>query len=140
MTSICKIDIIEKEVQNYFSHIITQPSWPFNLQPLFWKGVEKWFEKPGLRNLVWEIWFKKSGSRKMVLQTWIFLWEKWLTRKKTHIFSGWRKVVLQTRIFFSGSRKVVDQKKKIRLWRTLYLEPLFYTFLEKWWQIKWLSD
>ena len=43
---------------------------PFNLQPLFQKGVEKWFQK--------------SGLRKMVLQTWIF---------------------------FSGSRKLVDQKK-----------------------------
>ena len=37
--------------------------------------------------------------------------------------------------FFSGSRKVVDQKKKSE-----FKEPLFYTFLEKWLQIKWLLD
>jgi len=58
----------------------------FNLQPLFQKSVEKWFEKSGSRNLVGE---------------------KWLTRKKggfipkIHLFSDWR--------------KVVDQKKKIRV-------------------------
>ena len=36
---------------------------PFNLQPLFQKGVEKWFEKSGLRNLVQEKWLtrKKGG-------------------------------------------------------------------------------
>ena len=34
---------------------------------------------------------------------------------------------------------MVDQKKKIRVWRTTFLEPLFYTFLEKWLQIKWLN-
>ena len=44
---------------------------------------------------------------------------------------------MQTRIFFPGSRKVVDQKKKIRVCRTTFVEPLFYTFLEKWLQIKW---
>ena len=43
---------------------------PFNLQPLFQKGVEKWFEKSGLK-------------------------------KKKFFKLG----------FFSGSRKVVDQKK-----------------------------
>ena len=45
------------------------------------------------RKVVQEIWFEKSGSRKMVLQT---------------------------RIFFSGSRKVVDQKN-----RSDFEEPLF---------------
>ena len=35
---------------------------------------------------------------------------------------------------FSGSRKVVDQKKKSE-----FAEPLFYTFLEKWLQNKWSS-
>jgi hypothetical protein len=34
--------------------------------------------------------------------------------------------------FFSGLRKVVDQKKKSE-----FAEPLFYTFIEKWLQIKW---
>ena len=37
----------------------------------------------------------------------------------------------------SGSRKVVDQKKKIWVCRTTFLKPLFYTFLEKWLQNKW---
>ena len=58
----------------------------------------------------------------------------------------------------SGSRKVVDQKKKVflyhkstfflvgekwlarkKIWacRTTFLEPLFYTFLENWLQNKW---
>ena len=35
---------------------------PFNLQPLFQKGVEKWFKKSGLRNLAQEIWLEKNGS------------------------------------------------------------------------------
>ena len=76
--------------------------------------------KSGWRNLVREIWFKKSGSRKVVDQKkrWFysinppFLWfEK----------SGW-------------------PEKKIRVCRTTFLEPLFYTFLEKWLQIKWLIE
>ena len=67
-------------------------------------------------------------------------------------------MVLQTWIFFSGSIKLVDQKKrwiytinpyffrleksvwpekKIRVWRTTFLEPLFYTFLETRLQNKW---
>ena len=29
-------------------------------------------------------------------------------------------------------------RKKIRVCRTTFLEPLFYTFLEKWLQIEWL--
>ena len=36
----------------------------------------------------------------------------------------------------SGSRKVVDEKKKIRVSGTTFLETLFNTFLEKWLQIK----
>ena len=40
----------------------------------------------------------------------------------------------------SGSRNLVREKwltrKKIRVCRTTFLEPLFYTFLEKWLQIK----
>ena len=47
---------------------------PFNLQPFFYKSVEKWFEKCGWRNLVQEKWLtrkkdlglKKHFSRKMV--------------------------------------------------------------------------
>ena len=135
MTSICKIDIIEKEVQNYFSHIITQPSWPFNLQPLFWKGVEKWFEKPGLRNLVQKIWFKKNGSSNLD-----FFMRKVVDKKKNPHFFRLEKSGSANSYFFFWFEKSGWPEKKIRLWRTLYLEPLFYTFLEKWWQIKWLSD
>ena len=40
-------------------------------------------------------------------------------------------MVLQTWIFFSGSRSVRVSE---------FEEPLFYTFLEKWLQIKWLID
>ena len=79
-----------------------------------------WFEKSGSRNLVHEIWLEKNGSSNLE--------------------------------FFSGSRKVVDQKKggfiiyihvflrlkKSASARTTFLEPLFYTFREKWLQIKWL--
>ena len=55
--------------------------------------------------LVQEIWFEKSGwpEKKMVLyhkSTFFLVREKWLTRKK------------------------------IRVWRTTFLEPLFYTFSE----------
>ena len=39
--------------------------------------------------------------------------------------------------FFSGWRKVVDQKKNPSLKNHIF-EPLLYTFLEKWLQIKWL--
>ena len=69
---------------------------PFNLQPLFQKGVEKWFEKSDSKNLVRE---------------------RWLTRKKVGLyykstfFSGWRKVVLQTRIFFLVREKWLTRKK-----------------------------
>ena len=54
-------------------------------------------------------------SRKVVLQTRIF-------------FSGWRKVVLQIRIFFSGLRKVVDQKKS----GFILYKPTFFQVGEKW--------
>ena len=92
------------------------PSGPFILHPLFLKGVEKWFKKSGSRNLVWEIWFEKSGwpEKKVILyykSTFFQVGEKWLTRKK-----------------------------KIRVWLTTFLEPLFFVFLEKWLQIKWLSQ
>jgi hypothetical protein len=64
--------------------------------------LEIWFKKSGSRNLVQEIWFKKSGSRKMVLQT----------------------------FFFSGSIKVVDQKKR---WvYTIIINPHFIQVGEKW--------
>ena len=56
--------------------------------------------------MVQEIWFKKSGwpEKKVVLyykSTFFQVGEKWLTRRK-----------------------------KIRVWRTTFLEPLFYTFPE----------
>jgi hypothetical protein len=67
-----------------------------------------------LRNLVREMWMEKSGSRNLVR-------EKWLTRKKCGFIPQ-----IQP---FSAWRKVVDQKKKIRVSRTTFLEQLFYTFL-----------
>ena len=69
--------------------------------------------------MVREIWFEKSGSRNLVR-------EKWLTRKK----GGFIPYIQ----IFSGSRKVVDQKKISE-----FEEPLLYTFLENRLQNKWSS-
>ena len=91
-----------------------------------------------------EVWFEKFGSRKVVLQTWIFFFcfEKsgWPEKKggfiiQIHLFFRWRKVVLQTRIFFWFKKS--SWPEKIRVYRTTFLKPLFYTFVEKWLQIKW---
>ena len=84
-----------------------------------------------------------EGGRKMLLQTRLFFLVGDPENKvglyyKTTFFSGWRKVVLQTRIFFLVREKWLT-RKKIRVCRTTFLEPLFYTFLEKWLQIKWLN-
>ena len=73
-----------------------------NWEPSFYSGPSIFAV---LRNLVQEIWFEKSGSRKVVR-------EKWLTRKKCGF-------ILQI-YFFSGSRKVVDEKIKSE-----FAEPLF---------------
>ena len=60
--------------------------------------------------MVREIWFEKSGSRKVVDQK-----KRWFYTINPHFFrlekSGW-------------------PEKKIRVWRTTFLEPLFYTFPE----------
>ena len=60
--------------------------------------------------MVREIWFKKSGSRKVVDQK-----KRWFYTINPHFFrlekSGW-------------------PEKKIRVWRTTFLKPLFYTFPE----------
>ena len=72
-----------------------------------WKGY-----KSGSRKVVWEIWFKKSGSRKVVDQK--------------------KKVVLYHKsTFFQVGKKWLTRKKKSE-----FAEPLFYSFLEKWLQIK----
>ena len=65
--------------------------------------------------MVQEIWFEKNGwpEKKVVLyhkSTFFQVGEKWLTRKK------------------------------IRVCRTTFLKPLFYTFLEKWLQNKWYTS
>ena len=50
-------------------------------------------------------------------------------------------MVLQTRIFFSGqplfSNQISEPDFSNQISWTTFLEPLFYTFLEKWLQIKW---
>ena len=90
-------------------------------------------QKSGLINLVQEIWFEKNSS-------WIFFLvrEKWLTKKKVGLYykstisSGWRKMVQQTQIFFWFEKSGwPDKKFELE-------EPLFYIFLEKWLQNKWL--
>ena len=75
------------------------------MRPGFLQFLEIWFEKSGSRNLVREIWFQNSGWPK---KRWFYtidlaffqVGEKWLTRKK------------------------------IGVWRTTFLEPLFNTFPE----------
>ena len=67
--------------------------------------------------MVREIWFEKSGSRKVVDQ------------KK-----GWFYSINPPFLWFEKSGW---PEKKIRVCRTTFLEPLFYTFLEKWLQNKW---
>ena len=57
-----------------------------------------------LRNLVWEIWFKKFGSR-IVKKRWFYSIDLAFFRLEK---SGW-------------------PEKKIRVCRTSFLEPLFYT-------------
>ena len=60
--------------------------------------------------------------------------EKWFW--KLGFFSGWRKVVLQTQIFFLVREKWLTRKKNPCL-KTHFSRT---TFLEKWLQIKWLID
>ena len=87
-----------------------------------------------LRNLVREVWFEKYGSRNMVREKWLtrkkvvlyhkstffLVPEKWLTRKKV--------VLYHKSIFFLVPEKWLT-RKKIRVCRTTFLEPFFYTFL-----------
>ena len=83
----------------------------------------------------------------MVLQTWIFFFwfeksgwpeKRWVYTINPHFFQVGEKWFCKLGFFFwfekSGWPEI-----KIRVWRTTFLEPLFYTFLEKWLQIKWLS-
>ena len=96
--------------------------------------------------MVLDIWFEKnhlfSGSRKVADQKKVGLYCKFT------LFSGSRKVVVQTQIFF-WFEKSDGPEKKIWVWRTTFLGPLFYNpflellfyiFLENWLQIKWLRD
>ena len=53
--------------------------------------------------------------------------EKWLTRNKADLY--------YKPPFFLVREKWLT-RKKVRVCRTTFLEPLFYTFLEKWLQIK----
>ena len=59
----------------------------------------------------------------------------WTIYSATTFLERCRKVVREKWLEKSGSRNLVQEKwltrKKIRVWRTTFLEPLFYTFLEK---------
>ena len=88
----------------------------FQTMDLLFCNLDFW----SLRFEVWEIWFEKSGSRNLVR-------EKWLTRKK---------MVLYRKSNFFRFKKSGWPEKKIRVYRITFLEPLFYTFLEKWLQNK----
>ena len=97
--------------------------------------LEIWFSLP---KMVWEkrfcklgcfFWFEKSGwPEKQVnlyyKSTFFQVGEKWFCKLG----------------FFFWFEKSGWPEKKIQVWRTTFLEPLFYTFLEKWLQIKWLSN
>ena len=82
---------------------------PFNLQPLFQKGVDK------SKNLVREIWFQINGSsnlfyfgsRKVVDQ------KKWWVYTINPHFFRLEKSGSANSDFFSGLRKVVDQKNRL---------------------------
>ena len=84
---------------------------PFNLQPLFQK-------------------VQKRGSRKVVLQTRIFFSGQPLfsNLKKRQIYG------IKPPFFWSTTFLEPDFSNQIS--QTTFLKPLFYTFLEKWLQIK----
>ena len=78
------------------------------------KGQSPFYSAPSifavLRNLVWEIWFEKSGSRNLVDQK-----KRWFCTIDLDFFR---------------LEKIGWPEKKIRVFRTTFLEPLFYTFPE----------
>ena len=79
----------------------------------------------------------------MVLQTWIFWLSGWPEIKvglyyKSTFFQVGEKWFCKLGFFFWLLEKWLT-RKKIRVWRTTFLEPLSYTFLEKWLQIRWLQ-
>ena len=53
--------VSKREVQNP-STFFSSTNGPFNLQPLFQKTVEKWFQRSDSRNVVQEMWFKTNSS------------------------------------------------------------------------------
>ena len=113
---------------------------PFNSAPLIFAVFrnlvrEIWFEKSDLRNLIREIWFEKSDSR-----NWF---EKSDSRKvvdqkksKSTFFQVGEKWFCKLGFFF-WSKKSDWPEKKIWVCRANFPETLFYTFLQKWLQIKW---
>ena len=131
-----KMQPAEREIEKKAKHL-GRRNWGDSFTLLFCALNICSFQKSGSKNLVREIWFEKSGSRNLV-----------------------EKRVSANSDFFSGSRKVVDQKNRWvytikppffwsttflepdfsnQISRTTFLEPLFYTFLETWLQNKWLS-
>ena len=104
--------------------------------------ISHWICNYFSRYLVRGIWFKKSGSRKMVLQIWIFFLvrEKGLIRKKVGLYYKSTYFRLEksgfanSDIFFSGSRKVVDQKKN-----PTFQNHFSTLFLVADWMAQWLK-
>ena len=92
-----------------------------------------------LRDLVQEIWFENSASANSDFFSGL---KKWLSRKKVVLvykstfFQVGGKWFFKLGFFFLVREKWLT-RKKIQVCRTTFLEPLFYTFLEKWLQIKW---
>ena len=95
------LDIITTELKSHMTCFNSMPLMhPFILCSRFLQFLEIW-----LRNLVREIWFENSGWPE---KRWFYTLDLAFFRLEK---SGW-------------------PEKKIRVCRTTFLEPLFYTFLE----------
>ena len=119
-------------LQSWWSRPIkSKPQWTFYSAPSIFAVFrnlvrEIWVDKSGSRNLVREIWFEKSASANSDF----FQFEKsgWPEKReglyyKSIFFQVGEKWFYKLGFFFSGSRKVVEQKKKSK-----FAEPLSTLF------------
>ena len=86
-------------------------------------------EKSGSANSYFFFWFEKSGWPE----------KRWVYTINPHFFPVGEKWFCRLRFLF-WLWKSSWPEKKIQVWRTTFVELLFYTFLKKWLQIKWLSE
>ena len=124
----------------------------FNLQPLFQKSVEKWFQKSDSANSDFFFLVNHfSRTRKNVDLQYktaffsgqpLFLNHFSQTRFLKLLFSNLKKmwiVSINPSLFWSTTFLEPEKNPSLKnhFSQTRFLEPLFYTFLEKWLQIKW---